>query len=91
MSPVSGESFCGLLALAGKNAAKFKEWLNLGSLMQQGPGRGVTEILGYLCYDTVREVCMCVYVFMCVYVYVCVHVYVCMCVYVCVYVCMCRT
>ncbi|KAL5457632.1 hypothetical protein EMCRGX_G034913 [Ephydatia muelleri] len=39
----------------GKNAAKFKEWLNLGSLMQQGPGRGVTEILGYLCYDTVRE------------------------------------
>lgn len=36
----------------GKNVAKFKGWLNLTS---QALSRGVVEILGYLCYDTVRE------------------------------------
>ena len=39
-----------------KNVGKFREWLSLQSATGQRPGHDVMEVLGYLAYDTVREV-----------------------------------
>ncbi len=38
-----------------KNASKFKEWLGIGSIVDLKPNQEVTEVIGYLAYETVRE------------------------------------
>ena len=39
-----------------KNMGNFRKWLNLESAIGQKPAQSVMEVLGYLAYDTVREV-----------------------------------
>ena len=38
------------------NMARFRKWLNLESVIGHTPAQDVMEVLGYLAYDTVREV-----------------------------------
>lgn len=39
-----------------KNRAKFKEWLDIGSIVDTKPNQDVIEVIGYLAYETVHEV-----------------------------------
>ena len=47
--------FC-LVLTVDKNTAKFKEWLDVGSLVELKPNSDVIEVLGFFAYETVREV-----------------------------------
>ena len=40
-----------------KNLSKFKEWLDIGSLIDLRPSQEIIEVFGYLAYEVVREVC----------------------------------
>ena len=39
-----------------RSMARFRKWLNLESVIGHKPAHNVMEVLGYLAYDTVREV-----------------------------------
>lgn len=39
-----------------KNTTKFKEWLDIASLVELKPNTDVIDVLGYFAYETVREV-----------------------------------
>jgi len=39
-----------------KNTTKFKEWLDIASLVELKPNTDVIEVLGYFAYESVREV-----------------------------------
>ena len=45
-----------MLYSAVKNLVRFRQWLNLESLMNHTLANDVIEILAYLAYDIVREV-----------------------------------
>ena len=45
-----------LLFVADKKAGKFKEWLDVSSLIEVKPSGGVMEILSYMAYESVGQV-----------------------------------
>ena len=45
-----------LFFVADKKAGKFKEWLDVSSLIEVKPSGGVMEILSYMAYETVGQV-----------------------------------
>ena len=47
-------------ATGGKNMKKFKEWLEPQSVTDTKIAEQAWDLLAYLAYDTVQQVCVCV-------------------------------